>query len=477
MRDKPASAGIYARISDDRDGRGLGVARQETDCRQLAERRGWTVTETFVDNDVSATSRRRRPEYERMLDAIRAGDISAVIVWDVDRLTRRPAELEVVIDLAERHGVQLASVGGEIDLATPQGRLTARIKGSVARHEAEQLQRRILRKVEELAADGKIANGGPRPFGYRRVYAGEGSRRRILRDEIEPTEATVVRECARRVLAGDPLRSVIRWLKAEGIRTSSGKMWSQQALRLMLRSGRIAGLREHRGQVVGKAVWPAILDEDQHRLLRALLDSKERAPGSRVRLHYLSGYVYCSDCVTNGVKMRVCPQAGKLKYKCQSDSGGCNGRVIGLADLEVLIDALMVAKLSDPTTLRELAAREADTSATTSDLLGRIEADERRLTLLQSSLDDGDEDDLPEVVASVRKIRRRVSDARAELARLTSLPGVARESLPDLADRWGDLDLDQKRALLALFVAKILIYPARRGYARFDPARVDVLPV
>lgn len=71
-----------------------------------------------------------------MMDALRAGRLDALVCWDVDRLTRTPRELEDVVDLAEHRGVALASVGGEIDLATPQGRLTARIKASVARERA-----------------------------------------------------------------------------------------------------------------------------------------------------------------------------------------------------------------------------------------------------------------------------------------------------------------------------------------------------
>ncbi len=66
-------AGIYARISSDREGDGLGVARQLEDCERLAERKGWRVAERYVDDDVSAWSGKRRPEYERMLDDLRGG--------------------------------------------------------------------------------------------------------------------------------------------------------------------------------------------------------------------------------------------------------------------------------------------------------------------------------------------------------------------------------------------------------------------
>jgi site-specific DNA recombinase len=44
-------AGIYTRISDDTEGEGLGVARQEQDCRALCERKGWTVADVYPDND------------------------------------------------------------------------------------------------------------------------------------------------------------------------------------------------------------------------------------------------------------------------------------------------------------------------------------------------------------------------------------------------------------------------------------------
>jgi site-specific DNA recombinase len=49
-------AGIYARISSDREGDGLGVSRQLEDCERLAERKGWQVVEQYVDDDVSAWS-------------------------------------------------------------------------------------------------------------------------------------------------------------------------------------------------------------------------------------------------------------------------------------------------------------------------------------------------------------------------------------------------------------------------------------
>ncbi len=66
-------AAVYVRISSDRAGAGLGVARQEEDCRALCDRLGWQVARVYPDNDVSAYSGRRRPQWERLNADIAAG--------------------------------------------------------------------------------------------------------------------------------------------------------------------------------------------------------------------------------------------------------------------------------------------------------------------------------------------------------------------------------------------------------------------
>src|SRR5215467_3823613 len=77
-------AGIYVRISSDRTGAGLGVARQEEDCRALCERAGWPVHRVYVDNDVSAYSGKPRPAWQQLMGDVTAGLVTAVVCWHVD---------------------------------------------------------------------------------------------------------------------------------------------------------------------------------------------------------------------------------------------------------------------------------------------------------------------------------------------------------------------------------------------------------
>src|SRR4051812_18324886 len=102
-------AGIYVRISQDRAGDELGIKRQRDDCHKLAKGRGWAVAEVFADDDTSAYSGRRRPAYDRLLDAIKNGEIGAVVAWHPDRLHRSPSELEHFIDVVNASGAAVAT--------------------------------------------------------------------------------------------------------------------------------------------------------------------------------------------------------------------------------------------------------------------------------------------------------------------------------------------------------------------------------
>ncbi len=254
-------AGVYAGISSDPDETRLGVGRQEKDCRELAQRKGWEVVDTFIDNDLSAATSKRRPEYQRLLTAIEAGDIDAVIVWDLDRLHRRPIELEEFFAACDAAGLRhLATVGGDVDLSTGEGVLVARIKGAVAAEEVRKLKARVTRKHAELASAGKLSGGGHRPFGYE-----------ADRMTLRPGEAEEIKDAARRVLAGESVRGITQDWRRRGVSTVRGAVWSPTTVKRLLSSGRISGQREHHGEIVGEAAWPAIITAAETTRLRARL--------------------------------------------------------------------------------------------------------------------------------------------------------------------------------------------------------------
>lgn len=71
---------LYCRISQDDRSEGLGVGRQETDCRSYADRHDWTVGEVHVDNDISASrySKKKRPGFDALMARLTNGGANRV---------------------------------------------------------------------------------------------------------------------------------------------------------------------------------------------------------------------------------------------------------------------------------------------------------------------------------------------------------------------------------------------------------------
>jgi len=153
-------AGIYVRISQDREGERWGVERQEQDCRKLAERLGWTVVEVFDDNDWSAYNQRRaRPAYKRMWADVESGRIDAVLAVHTDRLYRRMRDLVDIIDLLEKRDVVIKTTdSGDLELIPAQGVRS----------------RTISRPQRRARPTGRVSGSGGRSSRLPRLVAGTG---------------------------------------------------------------------------------------------------------------------------------------------------------------------------------------------------------------------------------------------------------------------------------------------------------------
>jgi site-specific DNA recombinase len=453
-------AGIYARISSDREGDNLAISRQLSDCEQLATRRGWEVAERYVDSDISAYSGKLRPEYRRMLEEIEAGLIDAVVVYHADRLHRHPRELEQFMDTCERARLmKLATVSGDLDLSTHEGQLMARITGAVAKKESDDKSRRIRRKHEEIAHAGRVSGGGTRPFGF------EADRK-----TIRPAEAATIRECAERLLAGDALRSLCRDLNERGVESVSGGPWSPQTLRSVLSSARISGQREHHGEIVAKAEWPAIITPAHTQRIRALLADPNRRTNRSARRYLLVRLLRCGLCGEPLVSRPT--QDGTRRYVCAKGPSlsGC-GKIHVRADaLEDFIVQAVLLRLDSPE-LATAVERPGEDVESQHWQLEIAEADAQLVELAEAWA--AKRISMKEWQAARSPIERRITAAKKRLAslnRATVLNGHV-GSGKQLRALWADLPLSRQHAIVAAVLDHVVVAPGRRGLNKFDPSR------
>lgn len=460
---EPVAAAIYARISSDQDGTALGVTRQLNDCRDLAVRLGWTVGEEYVDNDLSAYSGKRRPAYQRMLDDLRDGYRDGVIVYHADRLTRRPIELEQFLDVLATAKVRHVRfvAGADVDIGNGDGLMVLRMMSAVAANESASKSRRIRRKLDEVAASGRPHGGSRRPFGFED-------------DRIthRPDEAAIIRQLAQRFIAGESLVSLARWLDATEVRTVFDTPWRTTTLRDMLSSARIAGLRKHRGEIVGPAIWEPIITENERARILALIEQRKVTRERSPRRYLLSGLLRCGRC---GNTLYSAPRENTRRYVCSSspDHRGCGKLTIVAPPLEELIVDAILYRLDTP----ELAAV----------LEGRTAADEQTLALGDALAQDrqrldelahmwGNKEISREEWATARQpIDARIKDTERRLARITrsdALAGLIGNG-STLRTQWAELNLTRQNAIVKALLDYATIAPATPHSTGFDHARVD----
>lgn len=456
------AAAIYARISSDQDGTGLGVARQVQDCLALAERQGWPVAEEYVDNDISAYSGKKRPAYRRMLSDVAAGRRDVVVIYHPDRLTRRPVELEEFVDVLTRAKVVVKFVSGDADMATGDGLLMLRIMAAVAAAESASKSRRLKRKHQEWAEGGMPnMSGRYRPYGY----ADD-------RVSIIPEEAAVIRSLVGRFLAGDSWRSLTAWTQEQAIMTSTGREFTTMSLRTMLLSARIAGLRAHDGLVVAPGQWEAIITPEQRQRMLDLVQSRKATGRRTPRRYLLSGLVRCSRC---GGKMFAAARADSRRYVCLSgpDHGGCGGTMIQAEPVEQLVAAGVLMRLNSPAFADAMAGRAKDDQQA-AQLAAQINTDQDKLTEFATMLAEG-EMTRQEWHTARDVVNRKLTEARRRLAGLTHSDALNGLDLAgeQLEEQFAGLELERQHAIIATVLDHVVILPGRRGVHSVDPARVE----
>lgn len=300
-------AATYERISDDREGRELGVERQRKDNRAAGKREGLTIVGgTYADNDLSAStkSKKERPAYQRLLADARAGRFKVIIAYSASRLTRRPREHEDLIELAQQHGIRFLFVRSpSFDLNTADGRQVARMLAAADAAEAERTQERVARAVGDRAERGEF-HGGPRGYGL------EADGKTIREDEAER-----IRGWATHILAGGSLRSIAVEMEAAGVPSVRGAGWRANVIRKILLAPRVAGLRVHNG--VEYPGWsPEILKPATWRALKVILEAPNRQVSPNTARKWLGvGLFRCERCDGQLVKSHY-TRHGARAYAC-----------------------------------------------------------------------------------------------------------------------------------------------------------------
>lgn len=447
-------AAIYTRISSDDRRDELGVKRQEKRCREYVDAEGWELAGVYCDNNRSASSERaQRPEFLRLVADLEAGAVDRVVVLKQDRLVRKPDELEPLMRTLRTVGCDVIDTvtDGPVNVATTTGRTMARVKGVFDIAYAEFISEKVREKKDELAEHGLPSGGGTRPFGYEADKV-----------TVREAEAEALVDAAARILAGESLNSIAREWNEHGPATVTGARWQANVLRNVLASPRVAGLRQHRGEVVGEAAWPAILDRDTWESVRAILEDPNRRHKPREGRHLLTRILRCQRC---GAGLVAGVNNGNRAYLCRKSHGGCGRLAIRAEETEAVVVEMVLASTEGPALRQALTADRAAASAE------GLEAVERRLAELAEVYASGDI-----TMAEWMTARRSLEVQRIETRDALEATARSRQIEPllqgSLRRRWHTLPPETQRAVVGYVLDYVEVAPAVRGKNSFDIDRL-----
>ncbi|MFJ1756663.1 recombinase family protein [Kitasatospora sp. NPDC088134] len=490
---------LYLRLSLDRDGK-TAIERQEADCRAWAERNGLTVRKVHIDRGRSGFKDVERKGFDSALAAVTAGVVGTLIVWKLDRLSRKGiGQVGKVLDDIEKAGGRLVSVVDGLDTSNDSARMVVAMLAELARSESKNLGTRVAHAKRHLRRQGQWIGGQP-PYGL----LVDPATKKLVHD---PETAVYARLIADDALAGKSLVQIARLLNEYDIPSARGGQWNAASIMNLVKSPAFAGLMpetetieaEDGSRKFTSRVFPyrdpETLDTvnigegivtvgERERIIRQLESRTRTHAGKRMPkptgTALLTSLIFC-DVPGCGRRMHKVGNS----YQCMARRAGnqCPG-ASAMADRvdeyvsERFLSMLPALELDDPMLVaiadRWVKRADPETFAKRDAIADEIADQEARLADLEDARYVRGEFDRPGALDRydrlAARLQSRIDGLRADLTALP-LPAVDITPLLDgelLRPAWTAATQDQKRDRLSLAIDGVFISKGQRG-KRFIP--------
>jgi site-specific DNA recombinase len=511
----PRVAAIYCRVSSEQQARDnkTSLDTQEAGCRQRAAVTGYAVDEQYVYREThTGEELYERPRLSELRDAAKHHAFGLVIVHSIDRLSRDPIHLGIVIGELERAGVTVEFVTEALD-DSPEAALIRFVRGYGAKIENEKRKERSMRAKRERAARGRPIPGCRPPLGYdwgpERDSKGRPTKERLV---ASPATWPIAERIWRDALFGKTLRRIAAELTADQVPTpGGGERWDPGVIRYILLNPLYWGqpvalrrqlvpvephLRKHYAHksrptnrpadqqiVLPEGVAPAVVSPviaaEVHERLRLNQQMASRNNPHPEDALLRGGIARCGLC---GTTLMVAHRQGRgrrprITYLCRAGNrftAGCRHHGIETSHLDGAVWAKVGEVLRNRTLIEQEVERMRSTETPGTDTLATIDkqrADlERRIANKRkyAELVD-DEQERAEVAAEVTDLRKRLVSLETERAAAEQhyatwqLTQAGLESALEWCQRVGE-NLDtftyhEKRATLLTLRTDVRLYP------------------
>ncbi len=221
---------IYARQSVDKKD-SISVETQIEECKKkisLSEE-----YEIFIDKGFSGKST-ERPDFQRMLLKVKNGEISKIVIYKYDRISRSMYDFVNMQKEFEKYNTHLVSVTENIDTTTTQGKAMVNILMTFAEMERETIQKRIKDNYYSRGEKGFYL-GGYAPFGYNKVDTYKNGKKTYTFEE-NTNESCILKQMYIDYVNGKSLSEIARELNDKNVPTRRKRPWNENCISRMLKS-------------------------------------------------------------------------------------------------------------------------------------------------------------------------------------------------------------------------------------------------
>ncbi|MBO0754553.1 MAG: recombinase family protein [Bradyrhizobiaceae bacterium] len=420
------SAAIYARVSSDRQKEENTIASQTAALVEFAQKQGYDVPDEWVFEDEGFSGASLvRPGLERLRDLAAEGQITAVLVYAPDRLSRKYAYQILLVEEFARNGVETIFVKAPKS-ATAEDQLLLQFQGMIAEYERAQILERSRRGKRHRARQGQISVLSGAPYGYR--YNRKTDEAAAYYQIIE-AEADVVRLIYHNYTNEHlSIGAITRLLNEQGVPTRKRvTRWERSVVWGVLRNPAYKGTAcfgkteirprqrvtrplRMRGGVVTRnsahherprAEWieipvPAIVSEETFALAEELLvANKLHAPRRTIQPSICQGIVSCSKCGYALYRNSTRSTARRIDYyRCLGSDAWrhlngavCSNRPVRQDLLDKIVWDEIVRLMENPRLIDEELKRRLEVAQQASPTQRRQQSLQRDLTRTRKSID------------------------------------------------------------------------------------------
>lgn len=365
---------VYARVSTAQQAEhGYSLETQIEACRKKAVEMGAVTIKEYIDDGYSGAYL-ERPALDSLRDAVAQKLHDAVIIYDIDRLSRDTMHLLLLTEEMEKN-TKLIYVNSEYN-RTPEGQLFFEIRGSFAKYERIKIQDRFQRGKR-----GKLRKG--LPISDHGVYGYDWDGTNYV---INPQQAEIVRQIfGRYIHLPGGYRTIIDWLEKQGIPSPKGlPRWSdygmQQIIHRQMYTGEYYAYTTYNKKVSAShferiprdsSEWipmscPAIISKETFQQAQNKINRNKTQRIREVKKKaLLSGVLYCASC---GRKLQACCDARRETpyefYQCyavtQKDTS-CQNHSVSAEVVDTMVWAIIEKVCKNETMLKKYLAQNQPT--------------------------------------------------------------------------------------------------------------------